>query len=256
MSFWTSQEYIQFHKRLFLELKNKSLIKNGVITKRSQILYNIRKKYELHILEFFRKGNSWIEMGISARIIQTKQIIRVIDIGGGGGDNYFNLRNYISKNVEMHHTIYDFPLLFCALDLERRDALYKQDSIHLIPTGSYIDEEFDLMLLNGTLQYLDSINHLFKNFQKKPKYLLVARTLFVENGLKTQQVIGIEKNDEKFGQKAILPINLYEESKLANALKDEGYELFIEFHQQPHKVSTSKGLIDGFYRTKLFRFLS
>lgn len=99
---------------------------------------------------------------------------RVLDIGGGWGDNFFQLK---MDKVNVHAGAY------CILDNEKQATFGK--TIFSPTEINFLNEipatPFDIVLLIATMQYIEDWKSLFSTFDKLGnKYVYIARTPFLD----------------------------------------------------------------------------
>jgi putative methyltransferase (TIGR04325 family) len=98
----------------------------------------------------------------------------VLDIGGGWGDNYYQLK-LDGVNVQ--------PGAYCILDSEKQAAFGK--TIFSPAEINFLSEipksQFDIVLLISTLQYIEDWKSLFATFDRLGNdYVYIARTPFLD----------------------------------------------------------------------------
>ncbi len=97
-----------------------------------------------------------------------KKEIKILDIGGGFGDNYKILSDAIEFNdLNVHYTIIDNNLS-CELG---RNIFPDMRFLTEIP-----EEEFDVAMIIGTLQYISEWKNFLNDLSKKVGCIYIART--------------------------------------------------------------------------------
>ncbi|GEM_PF-2312088 len=112
-----------------------------------------------------------------------KKEIKILDIGGGFGDNYMILRDAIGfKSPDVSYTVIDNNLS-CELG---RSIFPDCRFLTEIP-----DEEFDVAIIIGTLQYIPEWKKFLGDLNKKVDCIYIARTPVRNDGdtFYTQQAV-------------------------------------------------------------------
>jgi hypothetical protein len=113
------------------------------------------------------------------------------------------------------------------------------------------DSVTDLLILNGTLQYLPSIPWMIQQLGNRPNSIVVNRTIFMPGPSRTvsQRVIfgGVHGYDEFLVQN-----NVFNESDLVNQFLDVGYEVLRKSASFRYSLATDQDSVEGYYRTITF----
>ena len=180
---WDSDIYLDYYRRktdqlkLRFELEQQSFFfrfKKGTLAKSYIPRVNslragvIRVPRELKpLIKFLNKNNdSWC----------------VVDFGGGGGDNFLRMGNFLrSKNnpyycIDSSHLISYGTQLFKNLNQDS----FLVNNISFVENLDYVPKhENYILVLIGVLQYLPSVDEFLGSLHFKPQAIFIARTAFV-----------------------------------------------------------------------------
>ena len=176
----------------------------------------------------------------------------VLDIGGGGGDNYLLIRPYLPRRQQITWVINDNLTLWVETASAREKFRKSGDVIARIDRLADHQEATDFLLLNGTLQYLPSINWVLEQLSSRPKYVVVNRTVLTSEPTKIVQqevLLGIGESRAQF----LISNIVYREQDLLDAFSTAGYGVETRSMPVPYGLRTNQGSIRGYYRTLTFR---
>jgi putative methyltransferase (TIGR04325 family) len=171
--------------------------------------------------------------------------LKILDIGGGVGENYFELLPINLKKVSFY--VSDSYQLFKQGHKFRYNNIRSEDKIIYTGKISKHKFQFDLLLLNGSIQYLKDIAIIINQLAKKPKNIIIDRTLFSNNSFAAMQT-------NKGGYTTRYEIFL--ESRLIIKIESLGYEFSQGGSKRNHKIKFDVGTIDGYYKAMHFRIKS
>ena len=171
--------------------------------------------------------------------------IKILDIGGGVGENYFELLPINFKKVSFY--VSDSYQLFKKGYKFRYKNIKSEDKIIYAGKISKYKFQFDLLLLNGSIQYLKDIAIIINQLAKKPKNIIIDRTLFSTNSFAAMQA-------NKGGYKTRYEI--FSESSLILKIESLGYEFSQGGRKRNHKIKFDVGTIDGYYKAMHFKVKS
>ena len=243
---WDSDIYLDYYRRktdqlkLRFELEQQSFFfrfKKGTLAKSYIPRVNslragvIRVPRELKpLIKFLNKNNdSWC----------------VVDFGGGGGDNFLRMGNFLrSKNNpyycidSSHFTSYGTQLF----ENLNQDS-FLVNNISFVENLDYVPKhENSILVLIGVLQYLPSIDEFLGSLNFKPQAIFIARTAFEsEDGIIKLQTSTFQPGNKKLTTN----YRTYNYDSLVNKLKSRGYVLSskskcykgkVSFGQEPEHI--------------------
>lgn len=174
--------------------------------------------------------------------IEKKGPLNVVDFGGGLGSSYYALRNYCPA-VELKWFVVEQPNF-----VEYGNQFLRDDALSFYSDLSSLSEKIDIIVLSGTLQYIDQPYHLLKQILAlKAPYFLLDRTWFNEKA--DQDQIVVEHVPEHI-YKSSYPCWLLSYKKLKEFL-DSAYQVIFEFDALEGKFFnngfniSSKGIFYG-----------
>jgi putative methyltransferase (TIGR04325 family) len=175
--------------------------------------------------------------------------LKVLDVGGGGGDNYFVARGALSDSITLKWAIWDSLRLFDQSEFLRSE-LGNSDNVWFFNEKENFSPE--LLLVNGTLQYLKDSNSLITDRLEKPKHVIIARTPF--GNVRTDVNQHVTLLDEIIGQEEnyFVECRIHVEEILVVEYGTLGYDLIWSSNRVPMVLRTDKGDIKAHYRTLFF----
>jgi SAM-dependent methyltransferase len=193
LDLFDSQEYLEHHRS--------ALIREVRLANRfSPIRIKPKLKKFIHQL-FLGKLYQPIEFltliePILESLSANKLPVRVLDVGGGGGDNYLLVRRHIGRNIKLHWYVRDTSNLFDKTSDIRnllKASVAKSDKLcALESTFVPHDMFFDLILIRGVLQYMVEDDLKFLSSVSK-KYLIIDRTLIPDETLDFNHLVFLGK---------------------------------------------------------------
>ena len=239
MNFWESEEY-------FSILKSRL---NYLVTNQSQVsLFKIQMIKSIRIYQIFRALRKVFRLEIYTdlcylvnRSVPTLENIKILDIGGGIGENYFELMPIQLKNSI--HYVHDSYMLFARGEKFRSDNVREYDAIIFAENIDSFKLQFDLLLLNGSIQYLKDMVATINQLRVKPKHIVLDRALLSNNSLTVKQV-------NKGGY--ITEYKVYSENDLISKFALLGYELKRSGSKRTHKILFDENYVSGYYKAKHF----
>jgi putative methyltransferase (TIGR04325 family) len=249
-TFWESEAYLEFYLQNVL---TPAISQKSKLLTKIQLLFFGRKFIPLlYALQFFR-GRIRLhqydfEKGLVLAIRRLgKKRIGVTDVGGGGGDNYFNLRLFAKKKFQFDWTLVDNSTLTIRSEILRKSHIRVGDRILL-----QIEDSSDILILNGTLQFLKS-NTSACNFQELHRFILINRTVFSDENKTVRQKIvfeGIQKGTHLVSNRVL------NEESLCSELADLGYSVCWRGGARKYHLQTERGMQEGYYKTILFELIT
>lgn len=105
-----------------------------------------------------------------------KNKISILDIGSGLG-HYYRLAKAVLPNVEFDYHCVDVPSLVS-------EGKKLNPEIHWYTNNSYLDHPYDLVMINGSMQYFKDWAQIIKQVSVVTKdYLLLTRINVVKDGM-------------------------------------------------------------------------
>ena len=241
MNYWESKSYFSLlTKRINYLMKQQQDDNKLMIIKKAKIyfIYKVLRKLlqiKTHTDLLFLVDKS----------IGKSDNLKILDIGGGVGENYFELLPINLKEVSFY--VSDSYQLFKQGHKFRYNNIRSEDKIIYTGKISKHKFQFDLLLLNGSIQYLKDIAIIINQLAKKPKNIIIDRTLFSNNSFAAMQT-------NKGGYTTRYEIFL--ESRLIIKIESLGYEFSQGGSKRKHKIKFDVGTIDGYYKAMHFRIKS
>lgn len=115
--------------------------------------------------------------------VREKKHVKIVDIGGGQGENYIRLENYFGDGCIEHHVIEQKKNCEYGRKLHLSENLFFHENTN-VESGKCLNnevqkllEEADICLIIASLQYFFPYTELLKEVaSSKVKYLFLART--------------------------------------------------------------------------------
>jgi len=243
MTFWESSEYSKLYKR---ESNLKTLFSIIVLVIGNSNLQRISRSENLIINTVRRKSVYICEILDLHQILSSeydknlKKIgLKILDVGGGNGDNYSMLLHFAKKTK---WTIIDNQQIAQKNGFSRlfKNTLFISE-ISKIENGN----DFDLLLLRGTLQYLRK-SDIDKLFKLKIPNIIIGRTVISQESKMVKQVV---RTSNRYFE---IENQVYSMTNLKNLMAEYNYELKWKSHDHNYQLLTSDGTIKGAYTTILF----
>jgi putative methyltransferase (TIGR04325 family) len=172
---------------------------------------------------------------------------KILDVGGGGGDNYFTFRKSI-QNKAVNYYVLDSDVLFDATeDVRKKYSNSNGKLIHLKNLKDISMANVDITLLIGTLQYLskEELASLLADL-KQMNNIIVARTPIVIKGKKLVQIAKIPVGEEVKLQK--VQVYLRSRSDIKRVFKKFGFKMQKTGLRLPYFLSTEHGNVLTYYQ--------
>jgi len=245
---WSSKAYVDHH-----------LAHLEILQRRERgILYQVERRLfgrnlispRLSVERVLIKGVSMSFISAVAHCL-TGGVNTILDVGGGGGDNYMLCRRYLPPSRLLNWVVSDNATLWGAAAILRSLFLAPGDSLKRIEMLDKCDPSTDLLILNGTLQYLPSIEWLFQQFGHRPNSIVLNRTVFSQDPTHTvrqKAMVGEVHGQNEF----FLQNTVYNESDLVNQFLRQGYVVLRHSAPLRYSLSTDQDSIEGYYRTITF----
>lgn len=172
---------------------------------------------------------------------------KILDVGGGGGDNYFTFRKSV-KNNSIDYWVLDSEVLFDSTEAIRKRYSNSNDKlIHLKDLKDISMVNIDVTLLIGTLQYLskEDLNSLLGDF-KNINNIIVARTPILNKSQELVQIAKVPDGKEIKLQK--VQVYLRSRSDMKGVFKEFGFKVQKTGLRIPYFLSTEHGNVLTYYQ--------
>jgi putative methyltransferase (TIGR04325 family) len=179
---------------------------------------------------------------------RNKESMRVLDLGGGAGDNYFTHRRNLHQSI-IHWQILDSDVLWTRFH-NSKNLVVGEDRIFF----SQILEKVDLLLIIGTIQYLTK-KYLFEVcIETSPDHIVISRSPLTssENDLEVDAIQSTYDNLDRKNESTV-PITIYSVSLLIRDMGALGYFLVSKSESWPQIVATPKSSKLAFYQDLHFK---
>jgi putative methyltransferase (TIGR04325 family) len=252
--FWSSNAYVQ---HLLSSLESQQLTLENSRNRFERKLFGRQLITTKKISDFWSAINEVTYSDAPFIRIVTKllsnKVNTVLDIGGGGGENYMAIRPYLSSKHSLDWIIIDNAKLWDLTKKSRSRYLgnWGRDSLSRLENLNQKNLAPDLLLLNGVLQYLPSVEWLMNSKNVRAKSIVINRTVLSfdkTKNVRQKVVIGTGELKQKF----FLFNTVYNEVQLTNFFSGKGYGTFINSKPFQYELTTDKGLLKGYYRTMSF----
>jgi putative methyltransferase (TIGR04325 family) len=175
----------------------------------------------------------------------------VLDVGGGGGDNYLMIRPYLSSRRAISWVVSDNAALWDATTDERDQFIAAGDTLSRVEHLADHDADAGLLVLNGTLQYLPSLEWLTLQLAQRPKAIVVNRTVLSGEPTRTvrqEAVLGVGQAQQTFH----VSNTVHNEQDLVLGFLEQGYVVQARSAPLSYALATDQGPVMGYYRTLTF----
>jgi putative methyltransferase (TIGR04325 family) len=232
---WETEEYLLHYNRSF-----------------SERLESSKKGYSE---SFFRK--CYVQSkNLTSPLLKLKKLlmnyeqIQILDIGGGGGDNYPRLKK-IFNDATLHYVILDSKAIWDSSWNVRKRMMIENDLVeHFLDLER--DLNVDLVVSIGTISFIPKFNLKLDIVEKSgsPKYIYVDRTFFQIKGKKFTQIAKLESSVNEWN----LEVEHFSHNKkeLINTFRLQGYSLVSRGLPYPWIIKKKKGKALGYYQELLF----
>jgi putative methyltransferase (TIGR04325 family) len=232
---WESEEYLSHYNHNFserLESSKKSKPEN-----------------------FFRKCYLQSK-NLSSPLVKLKKLmtniekIQILDIGGGGGDNYPRIKEFFNSST-LNYVILDSKPIWDSSWNIRRRMLKETDSI-----AHYLDVKKDLradvVVSIGTISFIPNFNLKLDIVAKgnSPTFIYLDRTFFQIRQKTFTQIAKLKSSVNEWN----LEVEHYSHNRkdLINTFELEGYSLVSRGLVYPWVIKKKKGKAFGYYQELLF----
>jgi len=208
----SAQRFKDEQKSLFFKLKRGKLVKSYIPRVNSLRLGLVRPPRELIPLINFLNQNSetWC----------------VLDFGGGGGDNYLRIGNFLQSKNNPYYCIDNSKFTAFGTHLFedlKSDSLQVHDICFVDDLNHVPNHENYLLVLIGVLQYLPSVDEFLDSLHFTPRAIFIARTAFVVgDGSILEQTSTFQPGNNQLKTN----YRTYNFDSLVQKLKTMGYDLF------------------------------
>ena len=232
---WESKEYLLHYNQNFSErLENQT--KNCFIGLLRQ--YYIKSKNVTSPLLKLKKQ------------FADHEFVQILDIGGGGGDNYPRIKFFLSKTI-LHYVILDSKVIWDSSWIVRKSLSTENDTIeHYLDLKR--DLKADVAVSIGTISFMPEFNLKLDIVEKSgsPSYIYLDRTFFQVKGKKFTQIAKLHSSVSKWN----LEVEHYSHNRqeLISAFRREGYSLVSRGLVYPWIIKKKKGKALGYYQELLF----
>ncbi|MFL2902072.1 MAG: hypothetical protein ACJZ36_03875 [Candidatus Pelagibacter sp.] len=185
---------------------------------------------------FYKIRESFLSIFISS---YDKDIISILDIGGGFNNVYDFITNSSSKKIDV--TVLETKMIVDLMKPETKDI----QNLDYIEDINNTQKNFDIIYFGTSFQYFISLEEfLSKIFKLKAKYIVIADTIFLEkrNSLVTLQINTFP---------SIIPQKFNNIDEVINLFKNSNYNLIYKSKRKPGKHNMLKKN-EYFYRDLIF----
>jgi putative methyltransferase (TIGR04325 family) len=232
---WESEEYLLHYNRSFSE--------------------RLERNMKVYSESFFRKCYAQSK-NLTSPLLKLKKIltkeeqIQILDIGGGGGDNYPRLKKFFN-DITLHYVILDSKAIWDSSWNVRKRMMIENDLVeHLLDLKS--DLEVDLVVSIGTISFIPNFNLKLDIVEKgaSPKYIYVDRTFFQIKGKKFTQIAKLQSSVNEWN----IEVEHFSHNRkeLINTFRLQGYSLVSRGLAYPWIIKKKKVKALGFYQELLF----
>lgn len=142
----------------------------------------------------------------------------ILDFGGNVAAQFYAYRKALPQNFIRKWIVYDLPKIIAVG--EEFKKCQEASELHFTNKMPFNDE-FDLLLMLGSIQYVEDAtdpSYLITKFKKKPKYIIINRTpLLLNNQTLTVTLQNVHKT--------FSPMYAYNYDDFFNCFNKLGYEL-------------------------------
>jgi putative methyltransferase (TIGR04325 family) len=222
---WEQSEYIKFYQE---KIEEKAI--------------NFKNEVQADGLKFRLLNGPFLSI-----LKQPLEFGKILDVGGGGGDNYFTFRKSI-QNKFINYYLLDSEVLFDTTEGTRKKYSNSNDKlIHLKDLKDISRVNMDLTLLIGTLQYLskDDLTYLLTGLENIDN-IIVARTPIVN---KSKDLVQIAKVPDGQGVKLQkVQVFLRSRSDIKKVFKKFRFKVQKTGLPLPYFLTTEHGKVLTYYQ--------
>ena len=185
---------------------------------------------------FYKIRESFLSIFISS---YEKDIISILDIGGGFNNVYDFITNSSTKKIDV--TVLETKMIVDLMKPETKDI----QNLNYIEDIKNTQKNFDIIYFGTSFQYFISLEEfLSKIFKLKAKYIVIADTIFLE---KRNSLITLQINTFP----SIIPQKFNNIDEVINLFKNNNYNLIYKSKRKPGKHNILKKN-EYFYRDLIF----
>jgi len=193
---------------------------------------NFKKKKNF----FYKIRESFLSIFISS---YEKDIISILDIGGGFNNVYDFIINSSTKKIDV--TVLETKMIVDLMKPETKDI----QNLNYVEDIDNSQKNFDIIYFGTSFQYFISLEEfLSKIFKLKAKYIVIADTIFLE---KKNSLITLQINTFP----SIIPQKFNNIDEVINLFKNNNYNLIYKSKRKPGKHNILKKN-EYFYRDLIF----
>ena len=186
---------------------------------------------------FYKIRESFLSIFISS---YEKDIISILDIGGGFNNVYDFITNSSTKKIDV--TVLETQMIVDLMKPETKDI----QNLDYIEDINNTHKNFDIIYFGTSFQYfVDLEEFLSKIFKLKAKYIVIADTIFLE---KRNSLITLQINTFP----SIIPQKFNNIDEVINLFKNNNYNLIYKSKRKPGKHNILKKN-EYFYRDLIFK---
>lgn len=242
--FYYTRQFTSYdHCKQFCNKKFSNSYDNLILQK---IRYN--NFFETSDVEKLKSSSFFILRNIVRKIKKNK--IKILELGGGYGSDYLNLKKNIRKN-------YDYNIIETSSVVK----IAKEENLNFCKfskfSKQFVNLNYDLIYTSSSLQYFKNPMQIIKIlFKSSAKFIILANNnfsfnpkIFSQYSFFSQNLFTEEKYElqyDSFSNKTILyPNSQFSELKILQIAKETGYEVFRVFNgvESHGKNSYSKSIV-------------
>ena len=194
---------------------------------------NFKKKKNF----FYKIRESFLSIFISS---YEKDIISILDIGGGFNNVYDFITNSSTKKIDV--TVLETKMIVDLMKPETKDI----QNLNYVEDIDNSQKNFDIIYFGTSFQYFISLEEfLSKIFKLKAKYIVIADTIFLE---KRNSLITLQINTFP----SIIPQKFNNINEVINLFKNNNYNLIYKSKRKPGRHNILKKN-QYFYRDLIFK---
>ena len=186
---------------------------------------------------FYKIRESFLSIFISS---YEKDIISILDIGGGFNNVYDFITNSSTKKIDV--TVLETKMIVDLMKPETKDI----QNLNYIEDINNTQKNFDIIYFGTSFQYFISLEEfLSKIFKLKAKYIVIADTIFLE---KRNSLITLQINTFP----SIIPQKFNNINEVIDLFKNNNYNLIYKSKRKPGRHNILKKN-QYFYRDLIFK---
>ena len=169
-----------FYNSFKIIYKNKSFEEIAATCSKSYLQNDphndLRRMFTEAVSSNYSPRQSSLYLSIS-KILSFKKKITVLELGGGGGEHYYSIKNNLGDEIIEKYIIWEIPFF-----KDKIAPLHNDNKIKYIVTDELKHYDFpkiDIAYISGTLQYLQDYQSYLKMITDiQPNFVLINRTPF------------------------------------------------------------------------------